>query len=467
MDGILPPHEKSDMALVTAIPGIIAGGFTDIAENILAELPFWYSEATNRYSQVFWTENHYIMYASSAYILSRFLGMDIDPVLRRRLDVFLELKASVGMAEFLSPVYYPFTIASLLNLYDYSRDDALREMADRALKIIAGQLLAVSLPDGKMISPSARSYERHRLASSGQHIHQFINFLFGFPIGGSSDQALHNTLTTTTWRYEPRGRQVSKMSLTSSLTSLIDALDRIIGREQEDIYVSMLWSYGVYVPPDAPLRRMVVSFMDDKGLWDHPHFRPMRAVRRVLACCPSFWIGLAADSFLLRPYVEGLRLTGASLTTFREGRVILSSLASYNEGLPCFQQWPWMVNLSGVVVWCGFGDPSSRQGLAETSSAKVLPIISHRGNVLVANYNARNLSVRISNINTRPLFRWPIEDMDEAWTTATGWVVGRKDSAIMGYKIRYNRVCVAVRDLAVSGTTAELFEAHLESFDHF
>lgn len=467
MDGILPPNEKSDMALVAAIPGIIAGRFTGIAEKILDELPFWYSGETNRYSQVFWTENHYIMYASSAYVLSRFVGREEDLVLRRRLDVFLDLKGSVGMAEFLSPVYYPFTIASLLNLYDHSGDDALKEKADRMLKMMASQILAVSLPDGKMISPSARSYERHRLVSNGQHIHQFVNFLLGLPVGGSADQALHNTLSATTWRYEPRGRQVSKMSLTSPLTTLIDALDRIVGRDHLDIYVSLLWGYGVYVAPGATLRRMVVSFMDDKGLWDHPHFRSLRTTRRVLACCPSFWIGLAADSFLLRPYVEGLRLTGASLRIFREGRVILSSLADYNGGLPCFQQWPWMVNLAGVVIWCGFGDPSSSQGLSETSSANVIPAISHRGNVLVANYNARHLTVRLTNLRTRPFFRWPVEEMDGAWVTATGWFVGLKDTAIMGYRIRHNRVCVAVRDLATSGTTAETFEAHLDSLDNF
>lgn len=74
----------------------------------------------NRRRQVFWTENHIIMSQSSEFLLRGFLGMPVPPDLLRRLETYLDLKLSLGMAEFLSPVYYPFTIVSLLNLYDYA-----------------------------------------------------------------------------------------------------------------------------------------------------------------------------------------------------------------------------------------------------------------------------------------------------------------------------------------------------------
>lgn len=69
---------------------------------------------------MFWTENHIIMSQSSELLLRDFLGLPVPPALLRRLETYIELKLSLGMAEFLSPVYYPFTIASLLNLYDYA-----------------------------------------------------------------------------------------------------------------------------------------------------------------------------------------------------------------------------------------------------------------------------------------------------------------------------------------------------------
>lgn len=84
---------------------------------------------------MFWTENHFIMSQSSELLLRDFLGLPVPPAVLRRVETFVELKLSLGMAEFLSPVYYPFTIASLLNLYDYAAP------ARAALKKRCGELL--------------------------------------------------------------------------------------------------------------------------------------------------------------------------------------------------------------------------------------------------------------------------------------------------------------------------------------
>lgn len=86
---------------------------------------------------MFWTENHIIMSQSSELLLRDFLGLPVPDDLLRRLETYIDLKLTLGMAEFLSPVYYPFTIAGLLNLHDYasSAHDQLkarcRDLLDR------------------------------------------------------------------------------------------------------------------------------------------------------------------------------------------------------------------------------------------------------------------------------------------------------------------------------------------------
>lgn len=131
-------------------------------------------------------------------------------------------------------VYYPFTITALLNLYDYSHspvvkakaqalldvislqvrqaavDDTALLVPDRrlalpppppllmtqsdrhltALKhgnrpfvvylpplVLAVQVLSVTLPDGSFISPSGRSYARHRERTTEHHLSVYLQYL--------------------------------------------------------------------------------------------------------------------------------------------------------------------------------------------------------------------------------------------------------------------------------------------------
>lgn len=468
LERILPPGEKSDMALTAAIPFIVRTNDVITARQILGELPLWYSEKTNAYSQVFWTENHYLMCTSCDYVLRRFLGEEIPATLTKRLHALLDLKLEVGMAEFLSPVYYPFTIASLLNLFDYSGCDVLRQKTDGILNEIAHQLLCFTQSDGSMVSPSGRSYARHRNTSTGQHIHQFIDFVCSGAVKGTPDQALYSTLITTTWKpkHFPLPRYETNLVLTPDPNHLIRVLDRLVGRGLEDLdtYVSILWSYGMYVPPTHALRSMVVSFMDNHGLWDHPHFQSIQKIRRWLCFSPAFWIGLVSDLFF-SPYVRGLWLVGAKATIYREGRVMLSSLTGYNEGLPSFQQWPWVVNLDGVVLWCGFGDATKSSLFgnteAESSSARLLPTVIHESNRLVADYRAQHIFVRWSASSSRPIMRWPTELLEETMTTKEQWVLGRKNNAAVAFRVQSLTVEVIVRDLQVAELSWEAFRQSL------
>lgn len=254
--------------------------------------------------------------------------------------------------------------------------------------------------------------------------------------------------------------------LTPSHDQLVKMLDRMVGRDEtnSDVYVSILWSYGMYVPPSRSLRKKVVAFMDKTGLWRHPHFRTLAGVRRWLCGCPSLWIGMTADTCLASPYVHGMWLTGAEASVFREGSVLLSTLLGYNEGLPCFQQWPWVANVDGVVVWCGFGESAKSSVLgnsdSDSFSARILPYIRSCGNRLMADYRARYRWMNWMNRKTRPQMRWPVEQFDET-QDYDGWTIGRKNHAVVAYRVRGVRVEVVVRDLRVSGQSMEGFRGSL------
>jgi len=272
--------------------------------------------------------------------------------------------SSTGMAEFLSPVYYPFTIASLLNLFDFTHSPALRTKCQQLLDQMAHQILSVCLPDGSFVSPSGRSYARHRQATIGHHLSFFIDYIntrthISSP-PDAPESALREAVKTTTylpseWVYANFKAVVTDVEIPLSPTwkelSAFLKARREGGKEQGgreggmalDERVSTLWSHGAYFHPQAVLE--IIPFMDETDLWKHPHFKAAAPARRFLGLwCPGCGLRgcltCISHSCLIRPFVMGALLTGARLAVHKEGNVLLSSLTGgFNAGLPAFQQW--------------------------------------------------------------------------------------------------------------------------------
>jgi hypothetical protein len=139
------------------------------------------------------------------------------------------------------------------------------------------------------------------------------------------------------------------------------------------------------------------------------------------------------------PCAAGARLTDAAVTIFREGDVSVSALTGgYNAGLPCYQQWPWAVNLGGIPLWCacglsgtgGLSCLGNRQASTELSSSRVMPSVSLDGRRLVADYTPRSWTVQKGEL----VMRWPVTDLDETGAFSGGWIWARKGNACVAYR---------------------------------
>ena len=489
LDGILPAQETSDMAMVSRLRTIINNQMTDVAKRLINEFDFWYTDRIYETSQVYWSENHYIMNCSSELLLREYLGLDVSKDLYERVDTFLALKSTMGFSEFLSPVYLPFTIASLLNIYDLSRYQAFRTMSQRGLDMLATQFMSVSLLDGSMVSPSGRSYARHRATTRYGHTALFIDYVRTLqrPANnpGDAEMALRSTLSTTKWVPSDevyKNFKVGPVDVDIQLSPRWDDLIYFLdGRKpRTDVYVSTLWSHGLYFPVSYPLVLKVLQHMDGMKLWMHPHFKAISGVRGFLkfvatAEWAAYLIFLLATVWVINSFALAGRLTDSKVRIHREGKVILSSLINYNAGLPCFQQWPWAVNLNGIPIWCGFG-PVSTAGLSamgnkhassEISTARVMPYMYQEGGRLVARYHSKNVILGLVNMRLAPSMRWPTDAFDETGThvvDGSTWTWGRSSTAVIAYKIAGKEVVVVVRDLEVAGMTLSDFLGSIQNF---
>jgi hypothetical protein len=184
-----------------------------VVDQALAKFPFWIrkEKGNGEYSAiekiVFWSENHTFMFLSSAHLFyqrSKRLGLECLANEREELLLRAYLDAHVafnGVYEILSCTYLPYTISSLLNLYDYSEDCIVQEKARVLLDKIISQLLLVCNIDGVCnLAASARQYPAFRFRNFGHNVNQLISLCTGHsadPINGSP---LADFLLTSSYR---------------------------------------------------------------------------------------------------------------------------------------------------------------------------------------------------------------------------------------------------------------------------
>jgi hypothetical protein len=394
------------------------------------------------------------------------------------------MKVEMGFSEFLSPVYLPYTLAALVNLYDelITSTPSSRHMTflcktalDKAAKVFLHVTLQKDDGSVTMVTVAGREYARHRKTSDNKHIGYFLSFLVhgGLDVhdikNEPSPDALYQALISTQYRYVldvddrialsrrsfPR---VDDMVLTPSLNDLILYLDS--RSLPNDIYVSLLWSYGVYAPPSTQLLGRVMMFMTEQQLWTHPHFRSVW----YLSFVPVIVMYVLLHLAVISSYSQASQLTAASLRVYREGDIVVSSLVEYNVGLPSVQQWPWAINIDGVPVWCRYGDEGAVLGVtsvgneeasSETSSARVLPSIIHDGPLLLARYRFKDVIMSLMNWTVQPIMYWPTrttghapaQSFDDDGTFMIEndtWMWGRKGRNYIMYCIRGKTVLTFV-----------------------
>lgn len=217
-EAVIKVDDKADFVLIKIIRLLYFTGDAlldaqHIVEQALSAFPFWVrkEKGAGEYAGIekiiFWSENHTFMFLSSAHLfyqrakklgLPCLAGESEDRLLRAYLEAHISFE---GVYEILSCTYLPYTINSLLNLYDYSEDEIVQERAKFLLDKIISHLLLVCNVDGICnLAASARQYPAFRFRNFGHNINQLISLCTGRssdPVGASS---IADFLLTSSYR---------------------------------------------------------------------------------------------------------------------------------------------------------------------------------------------------------------------------------------------------------------------------
>ena len=119
---------------------------------------------------VYWTENHFILFASGAYLAGQLYPNEVFPAsgetgaekmetFRPRILRWLELRYQSGFTEWLSNVYYDEDIPALVALIELAEDEELRQLSAMVLDTILADM-ALHHFDGNFGSTHGRTYEQ-------------------------------------------------------------------------------------------------------------------------------------------------------------------------------------------------------------------------------------------------------------------------------------------------------------------
>jgi hypothetical protein len=215
---VLENTEKADFAIIILIRLMYLLAHNEIRVNHIINtfLSFSFWPTSNHVNHqmpnvIFWSENHTFMYLSTAYLLRQ--KLENSPKLgklprtvtekdERHLRAYLEGHTKFnGVYEVLSSTYLPYTLCSLLNLYDFADDQMVRYQAEQLINRIVCSFTLVTNRSGICnLSASSRQYPKTRLKNHGHNVNQLIAFITGASVDEFLPSSIVDFLLTTTWR---------------------------------------------------------------------------------------------------------------------------------------------------------------------------------------------------------------------------------------------------------------------------
>ncbi len=387
----------------------------------LSGLDYWLTWGEDQYC--YWSENHMILWMSSAYLMRQLKGWEMDATLDQRLSHYLDLKLQYGFYEFFSSTYAPYTLAGLMNLVDFAEDESIRSKAEAAARLLMERMLWMVNDIGAYYPAAGRNYPEKYTGTPYGGNHTTITYIASGlcpqPTGSSH---INGFLSTSSMAMDDiESSWTNELDISHSQGhSFSDKLTVHAGLNREDRTVFQ-WSAGGYFHPDVA--DDTVHTVDYYHLENNKHFNIFSKIPNF----PSSW----GDDFgkIGATFSRGSSIAGARIDIYKNRGIVLSSLDNYYGGYSGYQQWPWVATVDDIAVWTQSGEVTADWGDRDRLMQNIhLPWIRQEGNVAMILYWP-NTEIRIADtinqMDTNVALYWPTDRFDETRTDRR-WLIGKR-----------------------------------------
>lgn len=416
-------RETSDFAIIELVRiMILSGMYNDTILPVIELIPFWMNKGES--VRCYWSENHMAMWMSSSQLLHEHYGWPLpDPSHRKRLIRFLEVHRDFGYYEFLSTTYMRFTLSGLLNLYDFTFDQELKDLAEAAINRMIVDVLRVTTSAGTFFPISGRSGNGAMLQpyqGSAQKVLSILTGLGEFPTSVNGGAAF---IATTTFNFS------SAISTYSDTVNVVFPIGLTLSQQDatyagQDYFdkVVFQWSQGAYFDKSSNIAVETFETIKNFDMWESRFFKDYKDFNFL----PSSLAGTAAA---LLECLSGSSLLAGTGIIYRHKNAMLTSMQEYHGGLKGYQQHPLMSTTGTLTIFTqgGEANPDFRDRKELTLNPQ-LPSVRQVDNVALILYNPHpDLSFFGYDLDGINLY-WPEADFDEVVENGR-WLFAREGQA--------------------------------------
>ncbi|MCO5249251.1 MAG: T9SS type A sorting domain-containing protein [Chitinophagales bacterium] len=420
----MPTNGEFDFKLVQLVRILFFshGEYDNLILPAIDTIPLWLTP--NEDTRVYWSENHAMMWLSSAWLLKEKYGIDKDPDLRKKIVHDLDLKIDYGYYEFFSSVYFPYTLSALLNLVDFSKDREIHDKAVLATDRLLTEILLLVNNKGVFFPATARNYRNYYENAYGNNHNHLIYLLTG--MGEKPEKATHAAAFLATSTYDVQ-KVVESWSSTENLILKNGHSISDIGKINQDLSlvdrVVFQWSGGAFFHPKVALE--TAQLLNDYNLWGHEEFKDFREFKNIpLNLAPILSEVASSISY-------SSVNTQANIAIFKNKGVTLSSIQNFWKGKAGYQQWPWSAAVDDIAVNAQTGDATQPLGEHSITVNSTLPYIQQKDNLALIMYRPHKSLKLFGRDKHDVVLMWDNDNFDE-YREVGKWIVGRRGNSYIG-----------------------------------
>ena len=405
-----------------------------------------------------WTENHYILFSSAAYLAGRLYpdevfsnsgetGKQKVELNRVRILRWLDLRFRTGFSEWLSHVYYDEDLTALLSLYDFAQDEEIRRKAEMVIDLL---LLDMALNSFKGVfgSTHGRAYENTKKWASNEGMTDTSKLLFGTGIFSDFDNMSAIAFALSSYHVPKVIKEIALSFSPSNFEENGGSWRGVENRQRMGIKLSEMEKWGIhpdnfedgmlYLTLEAYIHPRTIAntirMFDTTNWWENSFlndFTPYRGLLKGLGAIGG--LPLLAR-FLERDICRNTR-EEVNIYTYKTPDYMLSTAQDYRKGYGGDQQHIWQATLGQDAV-CFTTHPAKIEGVTPNywAGSGLLPRAAQYKNVAVIVYNIEKIPALYVPIKHFFTHAWLPKDKFDEVTEKNGWIFARKDDGYLALR---------------------------------
>ena len=420
----------------------------DAVKETLLNFKYWPDEPGID-SMCTWTENHYILFSSAAFLVGQFYPEEVftntgetgrDKMERNRPRIlrWLNMRFKTGFNEWLSHVYYEEDLCALLSLHDFCKDEEIQKKSTQIIDLILLDMV-LNQYHGLFGATHGRSYEKQKKWARSESTIGAMKLLFGQGIYTGAGMAASG-FTLSDYEIPPVLHEIFQDQdatyINRQKAGFLVQDQKKWGWDYDSLEDGMIfYTNEAYLHPSTIAT--TIKMFDAFRWWQNDFFSEFKPFKGFLKALLALKLTKPFARFLERDACRNMR-DEPDLYTYKTPDYMLSTAQDHRKGFGGDQHHIWQATLAPNAV-CFTTHPGRINGPTPGywEGSGILPRSVQVKNLNISIYNIRKLFpgiyVPIKHFYTHAWF--PKDQFDEV-IEKDGWLFARKNQ---GYLALYSQ----------------------------